>query len=43
MQMMRDAADAGVRLLGVCFGGQLLAQAFGGTVARVAAPGDRLV
>lgn len=38
MQMMRDAADAGVALLGVCFGGQLLAQAFGGTVARALRP-----
>lgn len=38
MQMMRDAADAGVALLGVCFGGQLLAQAFGGTVARSPVP-----
>ena len=25
-QLVRDAADAGVALLGVCFGGQLLAQ-----------------
>jgi GMP synthase-like glutamine amidotransferase len=37
MSMVRDAA-AGVALLGVCFGGQLLAQAFGGTVARSSAP-----
>jgi GMP synthase-like glutamine amidotransferase len=33
-KLVRDAADAGVALLGVCFGGQLLAQAFGGSVAR---------
>src|SRR5262245_36442906 len=32
MQMLRDAAEAGVPTLGVCFGGQLLAQTFGGTV-----------
>jgi GMP synthase-like glutamine amidotransferase len=38
MQLVRDAADAGVALLGVCFGGQLLAQAFGGSVARSATP-----
>ena len=38
MQLLRDAADAGVALLGVCFGGQLLAQTFGGSVLRAAAP-----
>ncbi|HET7665509.1 MAG TPA: type 1 glutamine amidotransferase [Mycobacterium sp.] len=37
-QLVRDAADAGVALLGVCFGGQLLAQAFGGSVARSTVP-----
>jgi GMP synthase-like glutamine amidotransferase len=37
-QFVRDAADAGVALLGVCFGGQLLAQAFGGSVARAGVP-----
>ena len=38
MALVRNAADAGVAVLGVCFGGQLLAQAFGGTVARSPAP-----
>jgi GMP synthase-like glutamine amidotransferase len=37
-QLLRDAADAGVPLLGVCFGGQLLAHAFGGSVERSAVP-----
>lgn len=38
MQLLREAADAGISLLGVCFGGQLLAQTFGGTVARSPRP-----
>jgi len=38
MQMVRDATEAGVGVLGVCFGGQLVAQALGGAVARSPAP-----
>nr|CRL74423.1 GMP synthase [Mycolicibacterium malmesburyense] len=38
MAMMRRAADAGLAILGICFGGQLLAQTFGGTVARSPSP-----
>jgi GMP synthase-like glutamine amidotransferase len=38
MQLLRDAAEAGLGVLGVCFGGQLLAQAFGGSVARASTP-----
>lgn len=34
MVMVREAVDAGVGVLGVCFGGQLVAQALGGTVQK---------
>jgi GMP synthase-like glutamine amidotransferase len=34
MQFVRDALAADVAVLGVCFGGQLIAQALGGTVER---------
>jgi GMP synthase-like glutamine amidotransferase len=36
--MVRRALDAGVGVLGVCFGGQLLASALGGTVMRSPEP-----
>jgi GMP synthase-like glutamine amidotransferase len=36
--MVREAHAAGVPMLGVCFGGQLLAHALGGSVARSPAP-----
>ena len=36
--MVREALDNGVGVLGVCFGGQLLARALGGTVSRSADP-----
>lgn len=36
--MVRRALDAGVGVLGVCFGGQLLAHALGGTVTRSPEP-----
>lgn len=38
MHLLRDADAAGVAVLGVCFGGQLLAQTFGGTVTRSTEP-----
>jgi GMP synthase-like glutamine amidotransferase len=38
MAMVRAADAAGVGVLGVCFGGQLVAQAYGGTVARSTDP-----
>lgn len=38
MARLREAADAGVGLLGVCFGGQLLAQTFGGSVDKTSSP-----
>ena len=36
--MVRDAHAVGVPMLGVCFGGQLLAHALGGSVSRSPAP-----
>lgn len=38
MDLLRTALKAGAGVLGVCFGGQLLARALGGTVARSPLP-----
>lgn len=38
MQVLRDADAAGVPVLGICFGGQLLARTHGGSVARAPEP-----
>ncbi len=38
LEMLRSADDAGVPVFGICFGGQMLAQAHGGSVAKTAAP-----
>lgn len=38
IDMVRRALDAGVGVLGVCFGGQLLSRALGGAVTRCATP-----
>jgi GMP synthase-like glutamine amidotransferase len=36
--LVRTAVDAGIGVLGVCFGGQLVAQALGGSVRKAATP-----
>ena len=38
VEMVRAAHDAGVRVLGLCFGGQVLSAALGGEVRRVDTP-----
>ena len=42
MDFFREATDADVPILGVCFGGQLLARVLGGEVYRSEQAGDRL-
>jgi GMP synthase (glutamine-hydrolysing) len=37
-RLVEDAVRAGIPVLGVCFGGQLLAEVLGGTVARAVRP-----
>ena len=41
--LVRRVVAADVPLLGICFGAQVLAHAFGGTVSRTPDAGDRLV
>lgn len=38
LQLFRDAVNAGIPVLGICFGGQLLARALGGSVGPAPAP-----
>jgi GMP synthase-like glutamine amidotransferase len=38
LQLLRGAHDAGVPILGICFGGQALAKALGAKVARAPSP-----
>lgn len=38
IELVRAAARAGVPVLGICFGGQVISSAFGGTVSRVDTP-----
>jgi GMP synthase-like glutamine amidotransferase len=38
MRLVREADAAGVAVLGICFGGQLVAQAYGGSVSRSPSP-----
>jgi GMP synthase-like glutamine amidotransferase len=38
MALVRTAVEAGIGVLGVCFGGQLVAQALGGTVTKAPVP-----
>ena len=42
LKMLRDAHDHQVPVLGICFGGQMLAAAHGGSVSRLGSSGDRL-